>query len=71
MKKSEVDVEKMKADLAEVLGRHGVYISFSCSECSDTHGLSGDQLIIVDSKTGKTLVQSGSWEINSCDLEPE
>ena len=66
----DVDIPQLKRDLAAVLRKHGVSIEFTCDECSDTYGLSGDRIVIADAEN-RYVLDDFSWSITAKDLEEE
>ncbi len=57
-------------ELAQLLGKYEMLISFTCSEGSDTYGLSGDG-ICIDNKEGEQIYFTSSWCIEEVDLLEE
>jgi hypothetical protein len=53
--------------LKELLEDYDMSIEFTCSSCSDTHGLHEDQLVIVD-KENNRIFNSNSWCISKSDI---
>jgi len=60
--------KQMKADLKALLAQYNVSICFTCSDSSDTHGLSQDRIIIQDNLTNKILHDGHSWQLSASDL---
>jgi len=64
------DLEKLKQELAELLDRYDCHLSFSCDDCSDTHGIHGESLQIGRNFPAKpeTLKLADGWTANARDL---
>jgi hypothetical protein len=68
--------EQFLAELGALLAKYDVSIGFTCSECSDTYGLSDDGLIIThriskDSFKDETWYKADSWWIDATDFKVE
>lgn len=55
--------EQMLQELNELLNKYNVDLCFTCSECSDTYGLSDDRLVIIDRKTHKIIHDFDGWVV--------
>lgn len=61
--------KQMLSELKALLEKYNFDIGFTCSECSDTHGLSDDHLIITDNATNERVVDFGGWWITSGSID--
>lgn len=59
--------EAFKKELKALLEKYDANIGFTCSECSDTYGLSEDRLIaeIKEGKDSKRIDLSSTWWIDT------
>ena len=61
-----MNIKEFKKDLKEVLAKHKASISFSVSDCSDTHGLCDEQMVVDIG--GLEWYLSYGWEVSKGDL---
>lgn len=62
----EKNIDNFKKELKKLLIKYNADICFSCSECSDTHGLCEEQMIVnIDNKSFKL---SDGWAIEQSDF---
>lgn len=67
-KKVDTDVVKnFCSELRTLLNRYDAVISFTCDDGSDTHGLSGDTIVIEMGDI--EIIRTHSWYLNSSDLK--
>ena len=66
------DKEAFQQEFKALLEKYNVSISFQVSECSDTHGLSGEKMIVYHTipNTFKTedWIEVDGWGIDKDDL---
>ncbi len=65
--KSDEMKKEFLSELKALLKKYDVAIGFSVSECSDTHGLSGEKMIIYHKD--KNWLEVYGWEINHTDIK--
>ena len=69
-----MDKQQQKAfltELASLLNKYNAEIGFTCSECSDTHGLYDDHLTInirLDNRDILNIFNSDGWGIDAKDI---
>lgn len=69
-----MSLRDFKRDLRDLLIKHNAYIGFSCDPCSDTHGLTGDKLIVGFRRDNKSFKYkefqiSDGWSVHASDLK--
>ena len=55
-----------KKELKELLTKHNADISFSCSDCSDTHGIYEPKIVATIGR--ETIDLSNGWWVDASDL---
>lgn len=54
-------------ELKKVLEKYNLSINFTCSACSDTHGLYDDQIVIK--QDDKTILETNCWGLDYTDIK--
>lgn len=54
------------SELKALLKKHNASIEFTCSDCSDTHGLYNDQIQICINE--KPILNTNSWSLTHFDI---
>ena len=67
--KKKVDIKKLKKELAALLQKHNVYISFEFDDCSDTHGMTGARIAIREENGGIVFDTHNQWDLSYSDLK--
>lgn len=61
------DKNKALKALKNVLREHDLSIGFTCSDCSDTHGLYDDEIIVHQGDT--KIAGTESWWLTASDIK--
>ena len=60
----------LKRDLFDVLKKHNCSIAFGQDDCSDTHGIVGEKIELVENGTDKVLLSCDGYCMDVDDLIP-
>ena len=65
---SSTNTESFKSELKELLAKYHAYIGFACDSCSDTHGVTGEKIIVgFDGGIDEATLARG-WTVDDRDL---
>ena len=69
-----MEIQKFRCELKDLLAKYNASINFSVSDCSDTYGLSGEKMVVSirpDKKSFKEIdiLEVRGWSIAAGDIE--
>ena len=60
--------KEFKSKLKSLLKEYNMRIQFDCDASSDTHGLTGERIVIIDNTDQDEVLESWGWSMTERDI---
>lgn len=69
MKEQDIKLQTFKQELKELLEKYDATLEFSCSACSDLHGVYEEEMVVYFNKERTEYTLSQGYNVEPSDLE--